>query len=122
MHLVSSLLVDAVVCLDIHVQQYGQMYFVLYYVGIETRSYFKFTTLYPLCRLAFKKYTSKTVTEPGFWAKAGRLMNLHVFAPKYSVSPKFGYNFSRQIDSEAGIACFRSASKCVFHDIHVLTI
>ena len=34
-------------------------------------------------------------------------MNFHVFAPKYPISAQFGYNFSRQTDSGAGIACFR---------------
>ena len=33
-------------------------------------------------------------------------MNFHVFAPKYPISAQFGYNFSRQTDSGAGIACF----------------
>ena len=33
-------------------------------------------------------------------------MNFHVFAPKYPISAQFGYYFSRQTDSGAGIACF----------------
>ena len=33
-------------------------------------------------------------------------MNFNVFAPKYQISAQFGYNFSRQTDSGAGIACF----------------
>ena len=28
------------------------------------------------------------------------------FTPKYPISAQFGYNFSRQTDSGAGIACF----------------
>ena len=28
------------------------------------------------------------------------------FSPKYLISAQFGYNFSRQTDSGAGIACF----------------
>ena len=33
-------------------------------------------------------------------------MNFNVFPPKYPISAQFGYNFSRQTDSGAGIACF----------------
>ena len=33
-------------------------------------------------------------------------MNFSVFAPKYPISAQFGYNFSRQTVSGAGIACF----------------
>ena len=33
-------------------------------------------------------------------------MNFNVFAPKYPIYAQFGYNFSGQTDSGAGIACF----------------
>ena len=33
-------------------------------------------------------------------------MNCNVFVPKYPISAQFGYNFSRQTNSGAGIAGF----------------
>ena len=50
------------------------------------------------------------VRYPGFSAKAGKCLNLHVFAPKYSFSAPFGWNLHRSptnIKAGAGIAWLR---------------